>query len=109
MVLDVLGDVPTVLERVGLEAKELLDRVRHERPILDEHPTLIGKVAQQPAGPADQDPRGLVPRGGDDVDVGEELRVARDRKGILHDEHSGSALTWAIGVKLRTGSYGRSL
>ena len=36
VVLDVLHDVPAVLQRVGLEAQDLLDGVGHERRIVDE-------------------------------------------------------------------------
>ena len=46
VVLDVLGHVPGLHRRRGLEAEQLLDGVRHQAAVLDQLGALVGMVGQ---------------------------------------------------------------
>jgi hypothetical protein len=79
--LHVGGDVAGLYGRGGLEAKDLLDGLRHQAAVLDQLAALIGVVGEDLAGPADQAGGGLVAGGGDEVDVVEDL-VPREAPGL---------------------------
>ena len=61
-----------------LVPEDLLDRVGDPGGIRDERSTLVGVIREQLARPADQAVRGLVSRGGQEVDVDQHL-VAGER------------------------------
>ena len=78
--LDVPGDVAAGDRARRLEPQQLLDGVADERRVLGDLAALVGVVAEDLAGPADEPVRRLVAGAGDDVDVEQRL-VAGERAG----------------------------
>ena len=73
MVLDVAGDVAGLHRRRRLIPKRLFDRLRDQRPVLDDLPPLVRMLREELAHPTDQPGGRLVAGAGQQCAVDEDL------------------------------------